>query len=215
MKPVRIVLVVALCAAMLLMTGCPEPGDRPANPPAVAQPGAKAQPDESGPAPAENPPELNGDIKVTWTPTSGNARPDPIGLLNGTALVYENGDITAAKTVDFKPNAPDAKSAKGRYAYTLDLGHINDGGFSYRGTMSIVWTMTIDRGGSRNEVRSVYTGKASCFYSPMDGTLTVGRVQGTWKTTDTFTTPGGSSYPHKTNGTFVWEFEGKRATAAP
>jgi hypothetical protein len=146
-----------------------------------------------------------GDIQVVWKAESGSARQDPLGLLSGTPLQKDGNHLRAKRTVPFKPNSPNAQSAKGNYVYTLDLVQTADG-LDYRGTMTIDWTMTIVwSAASKNEFHAVYKADASAQYDGVSRTLRDGVAKGTAKTTDT-SVAGASSIPHKSSAAFTWTF---------
>jgi hypothetical protein len=175
---------------------------------ATKPPAASA--DDATPAnedPAED--DTEGDISVVWTRKSGSARTDPFGLLNATPFQEDLHGLIAAKTVDFKPNSPGAKSAKGRYVYVLKLHPTDRKKYEYTGYLTLDWTMTIDRGPqSKNQFHSVYKADVTAMYDPTTKTITDGVAKGTAKTTDTFIS-GSAKMPHKTSADFVWTFATK------
>ena len=209
MKIGRILLVLAFCLATLGLVACGDqnPQSPLMLPPSSATPAAPtAAPQEPAPASAESAPDsaaAPSGYPVTWTAATGDAREDPLGLLSGTPLTFKGGALQASRNVSFKPNAPDAKTEKGHYTYKISM---QPDGVGFSGTMSIVWTMTIDRGTSRNEFRSVYSGRVSCSYDKETNTVSDGVAKGTQKTTDTFYADKAVA-PHKTAATFGWTFE--------
>lgn len=165
---------------------------------------------EKSPEQSEIDQDTEGDINVVWTAKSGSARVDPIGVLNGTPLSWENPDLNADKTVAFKPNVPDATSSKGRYVYTLRLHPTGKAPNEYSGYLKIDWTMSIVRSAkSANEFHSIYSGTASAMFDPKTRMVSSGVVKGTVKTSDTFTSSGSKLPPYKTTGDFVWTFASK------
>lgn len=146
-----------------------------------------------------------GDLKVTWTASSGSARKDPIGLLSDTPLERSGNHLRARRTVKFKPNAPDASSAEGKYVYVIDLVQQQAYPTDWSGTMKIDWTMTIVRAGSKSEFHAVYKGEAGATYDG-SGKLTDGVAVGTAKTTDTFWNGNTKLKPHTLSNPFEWAF---------
>ena len=146
-----------------------------------------------------------GDLKVAWTANGGSARQDPIGLLSDTPLERTGSHLRAQRTVKFKPNAPNAKSAEGQYVYVMDLVQQSGDPNTWIGTMKIDWTMTIVRTGSKSEFHSVYNGKAHATYSG-SGKVTDGGATGTAKTSDTFWNGKTKMKPTVSTGQFEWTF---------
>jgi hypothetical protein len=152
-------------------------------------------------------PDTAGDIKAVWTAVSGTARQDPMGILNSTPLELAGDRLRAKKTVSFKPTATGgATSADGTYVYTLDLRDAKNSG-SFKGTMTIDWTMTIVRPDNRNDFHAVYTADVTVSYNPSTKILRDGVATGTAKTTDTYSS-GSTSAPNVKTAPFKWTFEG-------
>jgi hypothetical protein len=208
----RTALAFAVCVAILGVAGCGDSNPQtPLMPPPSSSepaPAPKAASEEPTVAPADSPAAdtaaaASSEFPVTWTSVSGNARQDPIGFLSSTPLTFKGNTLQAARAVSFEPNSPDAKSATGHYTYRISM---EPNGVGWSGTMSIVWTMTIERADSRNEFRSIYTGKVSCDYNPETHMISDGTARGTQKTTDTFHS-GKAVMPHKTSAKFGWAFQ--------
>ena len=173
--------------------------------PPAEQPGASAAPEPAA-APVDPLADTDGDIKLAWVAESGSARQDPMGLLDATPLLKDGDHLRARRTTTFKPNSPKAQSSEGKYVYTLDMVKGADG-VTYKGTMTIDWTMTIVwSADSRNVFHAVYTAAVSSIYDAGNGGLSDGVAKGTAKTTDTFVA-GKTSMPHKTSAPFTWVFD--------
>jgi hypothetical protein len=151
--------------------------------------------------------ETAGTIKVTWTAINGSARQDPIGLLSSTPLERQGSSLSAHRTVLFKPTAPDATSAKGKYVYRLDLHADPSDPADYTGTMTLDWTMTIVKAHSKSEFHAVYKGKVTATFDPAGGAVYDGHANGSVRTTDTFTAYGTKLAPNVTTAWFTWGFE--------
>jgi len=107
----------------------------------------------------------------------------------------------------FKPTAPDATSAKGKYVYTLDLEADPGDPADYKGTMTLDWTMTIVKAHSKSEFHAVYKGKATATFDPAGGAVYDGHANGSVKTTDTFTAYGTKQPPNTSSDWFAWGFK--------
>jgi hypothetical protein len=147
-----------------------------------------------------------GNLKVTWTATGGSARQDPLGLLSDTPLEKVGAHLRAQRTVKFKPTAPEAKSAEGKYVYVMDLVQVAADPTTWIGTMKIDWTMTIVRAGSKSEFHAVYKGHASATYSG-NGKVTGGTASGTAQTSDTFSNGATKMKPRISSAPFEWTFD--------
>ena len=150
--------------------------------------------------------ETAGTINVTWTAINGDARQDPMGLLSSTPLERQGSSLTAHRTVLFKPTAPDATSAKGKYVYRLDLEADPSDPAEYKGTMTLDWTMTIVKTHSKSEFHAVYKGKVTSTLGPASGAVYDGHANGSVRTTDTFTAYGTKLAPNVTTAWFTWGF---------
>ena len=163
---------------------------------------------EPAAAPVDPGADTDGNINVEWMAESGTARQDPMGLLDGTPLLQDGDHLRARRTAKFKPNSPNSQSAEGQYIYTLDLVKTADG-VTYKGTMTIDWTMTIVWSAeSKNDFHAVYTADASAKFDSGNGKVSDGVAKGTAKTTDT-SIAGKSAIPHKITAPFTWVFEAK------
>jgi hypothetical protein len=195
---------VCLCLVAVLAGGCGSPVESDAR--TAADQAKFAQEASASSSAFAAGPDTTGDIKVVWTPASGTARKDPIGLLSGTPLVLDGTHLRAKVTVPFKPNSPSAESADGKYVYTLDLAETSTS--LYKGTMTIDWTMTIVWSATnRNEFHAVYKADVSAHYNSVLKILHTGVAKGTATTTDTGITTGSSPTPHKSTAPFEWTFE--------
>ena len=211
-RPYRVVFIVAVAGVVTaVVLGCGIADslkgavDATLKKPPAAQTGAGVAPEPAA-TPVDPMADTDGDIKVAWMAESGSARQDPMGLLDATPLLKDGDHLRARRTTTFKPNSPKAQSAEGRYVYTLDLVKTADG-LTYKGTMTIDWTMTIVWSAkSRNVFHAVYTADASATYDAGNGRLSDGVATGTAKTTDTFIA-GKTSMPHKTSAPFTWVFD--------
>jgi hypothetical protein len=209
-RSVFIVAVVGMVTAVVLGCGIADDlkgaVDATLKKPPATQTGTGAAPEPAA-TPADPTADTNGDIKLAWVAESGSARQDPIGLLDATPLLKDGDHLRARRTTTFKPNSPKAQSAEGRYVYTIDLVKTADG-VTYKGTMTIDWTMTIVWSAeSKNVFHSVYTADVSASYDSGNGRLSDGVAKGTAKTTDTFIA-GKTSMPRNTSAPFTWVFDG-------
>lgn len=199
----RALFVVMIAMTTAGLTACSPPPQTPMMPLTSSSSGSGAQATTQVADPTA---DTAGNIPVTWTAVSGTARQDPLGLLSGTPLLFEGGDLKAAKTVDFVPTAPDATSATGRYVYNLDMSRSGVTQDYYDGTMQIVWTMTIVRPGSRSDFRAEYFATVHATYSSTENKIIAGKATGTADTVDTFTAGSTKAPSAKKSAKFVWTF---------
>jgi hypothetical protein len=203
------VVVVLVLASIVIATtaGCekdeqgPEATATPAVTPAAVSGSQAATPSTDPTA------DTAGTVNVTWTALTGDARQDPIGLLSSTPLERQGSSLSAHRTVLFKPTAPDATSAKGKYVYRLDLQADPSDPADYKGTMTLDWTMTIVKAHSKSEFHAVYKGKVTATFDPAGGAVYDGHANGSARTTDTFTAYGTKLAPNETAAWFAWGFE--------
>jgi hypothetical protein len=206
MRPLAAVTAALLLVVLIGASGCGDPVTQ--DPPTAAEKAAVAKKQSDTSAAFQAGPDTAGDIKVVWKAESGTARQDPIGLLSGTPLLLDGTHLGAKATVPFKPNSPNAQSAEGKYVYTLDLTQ-TPSGLTYKGTMTIDWTMTIVwSAANRNEFHAVYKADVTAYYNSVTKTMRDGVAKGTATTTDTGI-GGGTSTPHKSSAPFTWTFEGE------
>lgn len=147
-----------------------------------------------------------GNTAVVWTATSGNARQDPIGFLNTVKLEHKLGTLKAAAVTEFTPNVTDATSATGKYVYRMDMTESSSSPGEYSGTMTIEWTMTIVRSGSKSEYVAKYTASTVAHYDTGTDKLTGGLAKGTAQVSDTFTAGSDTMAPVTSADDFEWEF---------
>ncbi len=147
-----------------------------------------------------------GNIPVSWTPVSGSARTDPIGFLSGTKIEHTPGVLRASAVSEFTPVEPSATSATGKYVYTLDLSESTSSPGEYTGTMTLEWTMTINRTGSKSEYVAKYTASVVAKYDAGTEKITGGLAKGTAQTSDTFTAGSDVMKPVTSTEDFEWEF---------
>ena len=129
-----------------------------------------------------------------------------MGLLSDTPLVKDGSGIHAQRTVKFTPNAPNAKSAEGQYVYTLDLKAEPGSSSTFKGTMTIDWTMTIVKANSKSEFHAVYKSDATATYNEADKTVTGGVAKGTASISDTFWSGDTKLKPTTSSDAFEWGF---------
>ncbi len=215
---------VILSIIVISLSGCglienpfiDDPNERPTDTAEVIKPASTSEPSSAQSTLIL--PDTEGTLIVEWASKSGTARTDMLGMLNETRLVMDGDTLSAHRTVEFKPNSPDAVSASGKYVYSLELKKSDTpdqeaqdfGEDYYVGTFTIDWTMFIDRGTqSQNDFHAVYTGQAVAYWIPSTKKIAKGTVIGTAKTTDTFIS-NGIATPFDSSDDFNWTFASKQ-----